>query len=113
MDGKFHRAPPCHWYRLARPTACCASERPSDILQIPRPTVTLEDFFSKTQRHGEERLAKLGTFELQRERLALQVFGEMCALPRSERAARMADRCGHDHALQRRVESLLGADDAP
>jgi hypothetical protein len=58
-------------------------------------------------------LPKLGTIELERERLALQVFGEACALPPTERAACLDARCAEDPLLRQRVEMLLEADRTP
>ncbi|RMF83307.1 MAG: hypothetical protein D6744_04905, partial [Planctomycetota bacterium] len=40
-----------------------------------------------------------------------KVFFEACALPPQERAAYVAQACGHDVALRREVESLLEHDD--
>jgi WD40 repeat protein len=51
--------------------------------------------------------------ELERERLALDVFGQVCVLPPAERSARVDALCGGDGALRDRVESLLSADDEP
>src|SRR5687768_12170181 len=51
--------------------------------------------------------------EAERERLALDVFGQVCVLPPTERSARVEALCGGDGALRQRVESLLSADEEP
>ena len=51
--------------------------------------------------------------ELERERLALDVFGQVCVLPRAERSARVEALCAADPVLRERVESLLSADEEP
>ena len=51
--------------------------------------------------------------ELERERMALDVFGQVCVLPPAERSARVEALCGGDGVLRQRVESLLSADDEP
>jgi hypothetical protein len=51
--------------------------------------------------------------ELGRERRALEIFGEICALPAPDRAAALEKRCSHDPLLRLRVATLLGADANP
>jgi tRNA A-37 threonylcarbamoyl transferase component Bud32 len=51
--------------------------------------------------------------ELESERLALQLFGELCALPRQGRDAVIEARCGDNSILRKRVEALLNADQEP
>src|SRR5947208_667439 len=48
-----------------------------------------------------------------RERMALQVFSEICALTEPQRSAMLDSRCAADATLRQRVAALLQADGAP
>ncbi len=51
--------------------------------------------------------------DTERERLAMQVFSEICVLAEADRTAALDSRCATDQALRQRVAAMLQADVAP